>query len=330
MLTGRGSHTALPALLVIVLASGVSSQSAPPAPADDRARCEAGAIDACVRVDSANCDAGQAKACTALTRRYFVGVGVPRDRDRADRMMTRAAHLADSACTTGDLGGCAIAAQAFGLGQGVSPNPGHGRALAERACTGGNADGCFVVGFASLTGMMGFTRDSARATQLLESTCAGGHSNACFQLGWNYEYGRTVARDPARAAVFYNEGCDNAVDADDMLACHFLGSAYAEGRGVATDVGRATQLYQRACRRGNGSACNNLGSFLQEGQVGPKDPNGAAGLYDRACQLGNPTGCNNLGIMYARGNGVARDETRAKALWKQACELGFRPACDYR
>ena len=101
----------------------------------------------------------------------------------------------------------------------------------------------------------GFERDTARAVALLEATCAGGHSNACFQLGWNYEFGCTVARDHARAAVFYHQACEDAVTGDDMgmMACHFLGSAYSEGRGVAMDPIRAAQLYDRACRNGNGS-----------------------------------------------------------------------------
>jgi uncharacterized protein len=329
MSTPRGYFSPLLALLLLATcALGGGAQSATPAASDDRARCETGEIEACVRAETARCEAGEAKACQALIRRYMNGVAVPRDRPRAEQMMARTARLADSACTAGDLGGCAIAGVAYGLGQGVPRDLARARALEERACDGGSAEGCFTIGFASLYGMAGFERDTARAAQVLESTCAGGHSNACFQLGWNYEFGRTVARDFARAALFYDQACENASTADDMMGCHFLGSAYADGRGVAVDAARAAQLYERACRAGNGHGCNNLGQLIQEGRVrGGRNPGRASLIYGRACKLGNPSGCNNLGMLYARGYGVEQDEDRAKQLFRQACEMALRPAC---
>lgn len=191
--------------------------------------------------------------------------------------------------------------------------------------------GCYAVGYGSLLGILGFERDTVRGTTLLESICAGGYSSACFQLGWNYEYGRTVARDYARAAVLYHQGCEDAVTPEDMMPCHFLGSAYSEGRGVPMDPARAAQLYRRACSNGNGSGCNNLGSLFQEGRVNAvREPARAAFLYQRACLLGNPSGCNNLAILLAGGNGVKRDEGLAKQLLERACALGHTEACAYR
>src|SRR5688572_4523770 len=325
----------LPALIALLLlgtgAVGAQSPVSASAAGDDSSRCGSGEIDGCIRVETARCDAGQAKACRALTGRHMNSIGVPRDWMRAGEMMTRTFRLADSACTTGDLGGCAIAGLAYGLGQGAPLDVVRARSLEERACAGGDADGCYAVGYASLVGMLGFARDTVRAARLLESTCAGGHSAACFQLGWNYEYGRTVARDHARAAVFYHQGCEDAVTGEDMLACHFLGSAYSEGRGVPMNPARAAQLFGRACRNGNGNGCNNLGQLFQEGRVNAgREPARAATLYDRACQLGNPSGCNNLGILFQRGYGVRRDAGRAKRLWTRACELGHKAACEYR
>ena len=326
----------LPALIGFLLlgtgAAGAQSPVSASTAADDPGRCASGEIDACVRAETARCDAGDAKACRALIGRYISSIGVPLDRVRAGQLMTRTFRLADSACTAGDLGGCAIAGQSYlWFDRGAPLDVERARVLEERACAGGNVEGCFVVGYASLVGMLGFERDTVRAATLLESTCAGGHSNACFQLGWNFEYGRTVARDYARAALFYHQGCEDAVTRDDMMSCHFLGSAYSEGRGVPMDPVQAAHLYGRACRNENGSGCNNLGSLFQEGRVNAvREPARAASLYDRACQLGNSSGCNNLGILFQRGYGVKRDDGRAKQLWKRACELGERAACEYR
>ncbi len=229
-----------------------------------------------MRSETTRCDAGEAKACVDLSGRYLGGVAVSRDQKRGEQLYERAFHLADSTCTTGDLSGCAIAGIAYGIGRGVPLDLERAKTLEERACAGGNADGCFILGYASLLGVMGIVRDPIRAAQLLEATCAGGHSNACFQLGWNYELARTVPRDYKRAAVFYQQACDAARDAFDMMGCQFLGSAYDEGRGVKEDAAHAAQLYDRACQGANGHGCNNLGHFYQEGRAVAKDASRAA------------------------------------------------------
>jgi len=322
-------------VLLILLAAAIGSsaltaQSTTPIPGDDQARCKTGDLASCVRSETTRCDAGEATACVDLSHRYFGGVAVSRDQKRGEQLYARAFHLADSTCTAGELSGCAIVGLAYATGRGVRQDLDRAKALEERACAGGNDDGCFDLGYFSLLGLFGFARDSIRAAQLLEATCKRGHANACFQLGWNYEFGRTVAPDRQRAAVFYQQACDAARDTNDvmgLMGCHFLGSAYDEGRGVTEDAAHAGRLYDRACQGGNGSGCNNLGHHYQEGRAVAKDASRAAQLYDRACQLGNPSGCDNLSLLYERGNGVPRDADRANQLRQQACALGFRPAC---
>jgi TPR repeat protein len=323
----RGHFPALLALLVVALAFGARAQSVTPAGSDDRARCETGDIDSCVRSEAARCDAGEAKACATLSRRYLGGVAVPRDQTRSEQIWARAFHLADSTCAADDLGGCAIAGLGYGFGRGTAQDLARARLLEERACAGGNADGCFAVAFASMVGMFGIERDAGRAARLLEDTCAGGHSNACFQLGWNYEFGRMVARDYARAAVFYHQACELASDTDDMMGCQFLGWAYDAGHGVAEDAAQAARLYDRACRGGNGSGCNNLGALVGRGRGVAKDESRATELFDRACRLGNPSGCHQLSGAYEHGIGVPRDKERAKQLRLEACGMGVRAAC---
>jgi uncharacterized protein len=321
----RNLSTLLPLLLGLTFSAG--GQAPTSLANDDQVRCNTGDLASCTRAETARCNGGEARACVTLSIRYFGGVGVSRDQKLGDQLWGRAVHLADSACTVGELGGCALAGKGYGSGRGAPLDLARAKMLEERACAGGNPDGCFNIGFASLFGMIGIERDTVRAAKLLEATCAGGHSNACFQLGWNHEFGRTVPRDYKRAVVFYQQACDAAVDATDMIACHFLGSAYDQGRGVTEDAARAAQLYERVCQGGNGSGCNNFGRFYEEGRAVAKDPGRAAQLYDRACQLGNPAGCDNLSILYERGNGVPANPTRAKQLHQQACELGLRQGC---
>ena len=150
MPTTRNLFPTLIALFLLgTCAIGAQSPASAPVAGEDRGRCTSGDIDACVRVDMTGCDAGNAKACRSLIGRYVNSVGVPLDRARAGELMTRAFRLADSACTAGDLGGCSIAGEAYGFGQGAPLDVARAHMLEERACAGGNADGCFAVGFAS-------------------------------------------------------------------------------------------------------------------------------------------------------------------------------------
>ena len=320
----------LPGLLALALGAitvSVRAQSTTLLASDASGPCETGDFRACVVSETARCDAGEAKACHSLAFRYYRGVGVSRDEKRARGLHARILPLAESACKKGDLNGCAFAGVV--IVDAIDPHRDLVRAgkLAERACAGGIALGCYGVGNASLIGGMGIARDLARGAQLLEATCAGGFALACFQLGKNYELGRTVGQDYARAMVLYHHACEAAREAHEMSTCHYLGSAYDEGRGVTEDAGSAAQLYDRACRGADASGCNSLGYFHERGRAVALDASRAAQLYERACELANPSGCDNLAVLYEGGNGVTRDRNRAAKLRQQACELAPRPSC---
>src|ERR1700677_4149322 len=50
-----------------------------------------------------------------------------------------------------------------------------------------------------------------RAFTLHDTACAGGAFNQCVDLGIDYETGRGVAPDPAKAAPLYETGCNHSV-----------------------------------------------------------------------------------------------------------------------
>ena len=112
------------ALLILLAASigtsALTAQSTTRIANDDQARCETGDLGSCVRSETARCDAGEANACVALSVRYFGSIAVSRDQKRGEQLWALAVHLADSTCTTGDLGGCALAGKAYGTGRGAA------------------------------------------------------------------------------------------------------------------------------------------------------------------------------------------------------------------
>jgi TPR repeat protein len=62
-------------------------------------------------------------------------------------------------------------------------------------------------------------------------------------------------------------GCDAGRYAD----CVDLGNDYEDGKGVPKDLARAHALWQRACDGGNGVGCLNLGNHLRDGTGMPAD-----------------------------------------------------------
>ena len=71
-----------------------------------------------------------------------------------------------------------------------------------------------------------------------------GEIKACYSLGLNYELGRGVEKDPARAAEFYAMGLDN--HSDSPLCRNRLGALYYDGVGVPQDYDKAYQLLKWA------------------------------------------------------------------------------------
>ena len=135
MSTVRGHFPGLLALLLGALAFSAHAQSTTPVASDDQARCKTGDLASCVRSETARCDGGEAKACATLSGRYWGGVAVSRDTTRGRQFYERAFHLADSSCTAGDLGGCALAGLAYGTGRAAPLDLNRAKTLEERACT---------------------------------------------------------------------------------------------------------------------------------------------------------------------------------------------------
>src|SRR5580698_3895065 len=113
---------------------------------------------------------------------------------------------------------------------------------------------------------------------------------------------------------------DAACKGGDTAACVDLGIDYERGRGVPADPARAVPLYRQGCDAKVAAGCSNLGQLYDRGAGVPKDPLMAARLYRRACDDGSPLGCNNLGLDYKDGVGVDPDDARAARLFDDACE----------
>jgi TPR repeat protein len=124
------------------------------------------------------------------------------------------------------------------------------------------------------------------------------------------------------------EACQRECDAGKSDRCRRMGVNYEFGKRVDRDEARATELYAHACDMGNPEGCLAAGRMYEFHHGVAKDDVRAATLYRRSCDLDDPTGCANLAIMLENGRGVDKDERRAAELYEGACRKGAGLACE--
>jgi TPR repeat protein len=146
------------------------------------------------------CAGGIAAACEALGTRILAG-------QVAGQGEAEAGTLFAQACDGGRAPACHRAALLF-----APADPTRARTLAERACASDHLPGCAALGILVLQGQGG-PRDPAAAAPLLERACEGSQAAACANLAVMYRRGDGVAADPARAEALRQKACDAGLTA---------------------------------------------------------------------------------------------------------------------
>lgn len=190
-------------------------------------------------------EAGDAAAQHELAMLYWKSDELPRDKERAHRLLELAAGQglarAQSALGFMYLGGV----------PGQRADPKTAVAWLERAVAQGDAEGQWILGYCYDTGT-GVLRDHARARRLYELAAAQGHGNAMYQLGVLYAEGDGVNQDYAQARRWYAKAAALG-QLDGQLE---LGILYARGLGGPRDAVRARELLEPVCDAGDDEACD--------------------------------------------------------------------------
>jgi TPR repeat protein len=150
--------------------------------------------------------------------------------------------------------------------------------------------------------------------------------------------------------------CEKQCQAGSMGSCSLLGRNYQLGRGVKKDEARAEQLFSLACRAGSPPGCGRLGEMLVErpatrdeglellrksckggffeachaglARLAPNQASGAADLARRGCDGGSAASCWALGQFYREGiAGVDKNTEEATRYLKLACDGGAPLGC---
>jgi uncharacterized protein len=237
------------------------------------------------------------------------------------------------ACKLDHARGCALAFEAYGMGEARSPAC--QVVFGQRACDLGDLQACVSVAGLLVWGRE-LAKDLARAASLLQRACDGGFMDGCDALGSMYVRGEGVATDVSRGVALRQRACDGG----SSTACFSLGTTYRySDKNIAKSPQRAARSYQKACELSMGNTdparanilqlryCTPYADFLVEGRWVRKNDALAARYYEPACSQGAFEACFSFAKLLAAGRGVAKDPVRAAELLESACGNAFGLGC---
>ncbi|MBY6089208.1 caspase family protein [Maritimibacter alkaliphilus] len=126
--------------------------------------------------------------------------------------------------------------------------------------------------------------DPAQAVGYLQRAADAGSAEAQYELGIQYETGKGVTADNARALDYYMA----AARQDYPDALNDLGFFYYQGMlGLPADPQKALIYFERAADQRHPQAMYNFAALIDDGLIGGKGPEEAAGYLYQALRIGN-------------------------------------------
>jgi len=153
--------------------------------------------------------------------------------------------------------------------------------------------------------------------------CDAGDMGQCNDLGFDFDHGRGVAEDEARALELYELACNGG----DGMGCSNAGILFNNPDGAAFDRAKALARFEDGCRLDNGKACFNGALNIIKHTENP-DFTRARELASKGCDLGSVDACNSYGVLLVNGQGGPADRAGALAMFEKACDAGEPVACD--
>lgn len=197
--------------------------------------------------------------------------------------------------------------------------PAHPAATAAAAQRPGEAD--YLRGVRYKEGR-GVARDDAKAAVYFRRAAEAGHLEAEFALGLALQTGRGVTRDAAEALKWYEAAGSAGHEEAQFLA----GMLYRNGDGVTQDPAKAAVWFERAARQGHAAAHYYLGLAYATGDGVTQDKAAAIRHFETAGEAGYPEAAQVLGDIYSNGRGVPVDHAWAARWHGKAAAFGIGPA----
>lgn len=260
---------------------------------------------------------GHMEAGRLLVRMLGQGTGVPRDHERAFRIISEASEQ-------GSAGAAFLLARLYADGIGTPADPAKSLASYERCAELGNGNASIQLGLIHQTGsggIEGANRQEARTwfERAIEQGAVRGHYHLALLLD-----AKPALLAPDRQLAV--EQLFAAANAGVLEAQDRLGSWYRDGRHVYPDLLAARAWFERAAGQGSPTSMINLALMLERGQGGAPDLAAAFALYQRAANAGHPVAHFHLARLFEAGIGGQVDLVSAAAHLSASAEAGLPQA----
>jgi TPR repeat protein len=240
----------------------------------------ASAIDAFVHHQEIQCAWGLAEACRFSGEAYHLGMGAPRDLERASRYFQKA-------CSLGSADGCAMNG-IMTVVLGDRARFADVLAIWERACDDGSYLGCAKAGVALALDPQGLgsPRDLPRGRAYLAKACTARYLPACGTAA-----ALVLEQKEAAGYAGARQQLVEACELHEPESCHYLAQAELDGTFGARDERAAGNHFWEACDNDWGPSCSALAYMHAKGMGTPVDVDKAQKLTARACALKYQPAC---------------------------------------
>ncbi len=246
-----------------------------------------------------------------LAKIYYTGSGVPKDEERAIRL----------------LKGNTIR-EALELLVGIYLKRGQ-RDLAMKGLRKAEESG-YPFGPYNLGVLLRESGNHELAVQYWEKTLDldPKYWKAKLNLAQAYSLGQGVKIDKAKAFKFMKEGADEGDPNNPfvMTARYLVGMDYLKGSVTEKSIDQAIKYFSLAAEKGDKEAQFRLGNLYLIGRELPQDFDKAFQWLGKAAEQGLAKAQYNLGIMYLYGKGIPQNFKEAILWIRRAADQDFAPA----
>ena len=249
--------------------------------------------------------------CAEYGRYLLEGKGIPRDPNRAMKLLTKAAKFGDAEsqlslalCYSGEISS-------------IEPDLDEMIEHLWSAAIAGIAAAQSKLGFCYEEGI-GVPKDTEIAVRWYQKAVSQGHPQAQVNLGHCYATGKGVPMDFDRAFVLYERASKNNLP----TALYNMGVCFLNGQGVTSDIRQAESYFLRAGKLGEVNSQYQLGVLYESGSGELKpDLENAFYWYSKSAEQHYPRGLKAVARCYLEGIGTTVDEKRAEIYFQSATNI---------
>ncbi len=256
---------------------------------------------------------GNVYAQTALSDRYYLGLGVDVDKAKSLYWDTKAA-------LQGNVESMKSVANHHYIGDGTSKNYDEAIYWYQKAVDKGDKESLYDLAEMYKKGE-GFDKNTDKAVELFTKAAELGYAEAQDKLAKYYLKAIYVKRDYKKSFDWATKAADQGI----AEAYNKLAFFYMTGKDVVEiDAEKSFEYYNKSSDLGSLKATTNLAKLYLAGLGVKKDKPKAFKLFQKAADLGNAESQHKMGYFYEFGVVVQKDLKKAKEWYVKAINQDYK------